>query len=238
MLNIIKKKIRSFIGLTEIYKNQISERKKLNDLIALSMLHELLEDESYLPITSFSMRPIGIISILNDLELSSYKNILEFGSGSSTILVGRFLRKNNKSISITSIEENLDFYSKINERIQIEQLEHFVNVIHIPIKVSNDGDSWYDHRVLDNKVDIEKFDFLIVDGPKASHNKNVRRGSVHFIMKHLDNFKTIYVDDIHRIAEMTLIYELEQKSRLRFNIIDDAVARYSRNDYSIAPIWS
>ncbi len=126
--------------------------------------------------------------------------ILELGSGSSTIIIAQLLKKLGKG-KFYSIEDNENFYNKIKRELSLNGLEYNVNLILSPLKqiiVDNKEFLWYDTNFI---KEIEKVDFLFVDGPPAYIQEMSRFPALPLLINKLNNDFVILLDDGKRIDE-------------------------------------
>jgi len=127
-----------------------------------------------------------LIDLMIDLVPSG--TLLEFGSGRATEVFSKYY-------TVYSVEENSEWLNKYNS-----------NYIHAPIK-----NGWYDRGVLEKKLPI-KYDVILIDGPTSPESLgrlNIRKE----FLTNIDLFNTdvvIFVDDIHREAEASLLNSLSE----------------------------
>src|SRR5690606_36365313 len=89
-----------FLKFLTITLNQLNNGNRLNkffseDILSVNFLNTLMNGYPYLPFSGSSLRPFCLNHILNDIVINNRKHIIEFGSGISTILIGRLIKKNN-----------------------------------------------------------------------------------------------------------------------------------------------
>ena len=127
-----------------------------------------------------------LIDLMIDLAPSG--TLLEFGSGRATEVFSKYY-------TVYSVEENSEWLNKYNS-----------NYIHAPIK-----NGWYDREVLEKKLP-SKYDVILIDGPTSPESLgrlNIRKE----FLTNIDLFNTdavIFVDDIHREAEASLLTSLSE----------------------------
>lgn len=83
---------------------------RLEDIYALNLLRPLITGYPYTPFTGASFRPFWLAYIIIDIVLNSRNNIIEFGYGVSTIIIGRLIKKNNLKANLISIEHDANWY--------------------------------------------------------------------------------------------------------------------------------
>lgn len=163
----------------------------------------------YFPTTDYSISPIVIKEIFNDLLFNKCKNIIEFGSGLSTVSIARFIIKEDIDCTIHSIENDEKWISTILKFLKTDANDKRINLIHAPIQASpfsyKGHDKWYDINALAESIKSKKkFDLVLVDGPKGSLCPFSRYGFIPFLANRISNDPIIYIDDFHREEEKEL----------------------------------
>jgi predicted O-methyltransferase YrrM len=138
--------------------------KLTNEILAINLLKNIMPANSYLPYSSSSLSFDAIRVIANDVIMHGRRSILEFGTGISTILLGKLLDISGGGL-LVSVDENSDWCQIMNEIIQLERVES-VQIVHAPIASTGDYQGWYDVSVLDSEIQNE-FNLVLVDGPSA-----------------------------------------------------------------------
>ncbi len=115
--------------------------------------------------------------------------LLELGSGRATAVFSKYYK-------VYSIEEDSKWLNKYDS-----------TYIHAPIKKG-----WYDREILEKELPTE-YDIILIDGPTSPESLgrlNIRKE----FLTHIDLFNTdviIFVDDIHREAEASLLSSLSER---------------------------
>jgi predicted O-methyltransferase YrrM len=132
--------------------------------------------------------------IKNFLDEKKIKNILEFGSGSSTVRLG----KDYPNSKITSIEQDQKYFNKTRSLLN----EHGINnaeVIHTPLKVLRlDMLRIYLTYDLRNNEWKHNFDVVLIDGPVERQTVRGREGVLYQIFSNINKNGIIILDDYHR----------------------------------------
>ena len=113
--------------------------------------------------------------------------------------------KFSKHYKVFSIEENIDWVNKYDS-----------TYIYAPIK-----NGWYDREILEKKLPSD-YDIILIDGPTASESLGRLKIRQQFLT-HIDLFKTdvtIFVDDIHREPEASLLNSLSERLERPSTIIE------------------
>lgn len=206
---------------------QSAQNLKLDDIYALNLLQPLLT-ESYLPFTASSMRPISLVHILNNIVINNCKVILEFGSGLSSIVIGRLIKKNSIDAEILSVDHNLEWIGQIDKILEKEDLKKIVKPIHAPLTGNNFHDvQWYDAEILERQLSGKEFDLVIIDGPPAWHpdKKLSRFPAFPYAIKKLSQNATVYLDDAHRNGEQQVISKWEREFNVKFELVHHTLAQ-------------
>ena len=122
------------------------ERTKiLLDTIAIQKLVTL--SDGYIPWTASSIRPSAIVKILNDITINERKNIIEFGSGVSTVFIAKTIR--NSGGHLYTVDHDGSWIKVVKKMLKKENLGDVVSFIHAPMNASifslNKSD-WYDEK--------------------------------------------------------------------------------------------
>lgn len=203
--------------------------------ICLRKMLELLDSAAYDLIGGFSMKPYGLIFLKNEILLNKRENILEFGSGLSTIFMALTIRKYKIKARITSIESDMVWVNKLNEKIKELNLSDIVQVLFVPLVADKriDPDAkWYDATRLKEITDkIFPFDMVVIDGPAANKNILNRYGAMPYVYGHLAKEHVIFLDDANRVGERKVTQLWEDKYHIKFHIYQTRTAVYRKGPY-------
>jgi predicted O-methyltransferase YrrM len=167
--------------------------------------------------------------------VNSRKTILEFGSGISTIMMGRLIKKNNTGARIISVEHNREWADSVQASIQREALEDIVSILYTPLNhcaTSVDSNLWYE---LDGHAGVfanAVFDMVVIDGPPAYElsKERSRFPAFPFIYDKLSDSSSVFLDDADRWGEKEIISRWEKEYAVHFHIIGDSFAYTLRGD--------
>jgi hypothetical protein len=171
------------------------------DLHAWQILRPLLDDGGYLPWTTGSMRPAGLVAICNEIVHGRRTGIVECGSGVSTVVLARLLRQRAGG-HIVALEHDAGWAQFVTEQLAQEQLGAFASVIHAPL---GGEPIWYSLEAL---TDLPAaIDVLIVDGPPADLPGNgLRRApALAALGPRLTGTAAVFLDDINRPGELAVL---------------------------------
>ena len=184
--------------------------RRTEDLYSLGLLQPLIQGYPFLSFTAFAMRPFCLNHIINDISINGRQSIIEFGTGISTIMIARLIKKNNLKTKIVSIEHGEEWAQLTNENLVKEHLHDVATVISIPFKHCNlalDGNLWYDVDLLNQELKDRRFDMVIIDGPPAweASKEKARYPAVPYIIDKLKDKFSIYLDDVNRKGELDIV---------------------------------
>jgi predicted O-methyltransferase YrrM len=132
------------------------------------------------------------------------KVILEFGSGTSTLLCGYCLEQLGGG-KIISIDHDGKYAEQTRASLRAHGVDGFAEVIHAPIQdvtVSAGSWKWYDTGFLSA---LPQVDLMIVDGPPAWLQKLARYPALPIIANHLSPSAVVLVDDADRGDETSMV---------------------------------
>jgi predicted O-methyltransferase YrrM len=134
------------------------------DLESLEILRPLLDAGGYLPWTEGALRPAALVLVCNEIVLADRREIVELGSGVSTIVLARLMRE--REGRLTALEHDPDWAGVVRSQLKREGLTHVARLVEAPLEthpLGLDGAPWYSERgvaALPNDIDL-----LLVDGP-------------------------------------------------------------------------
>ena len=205
-----------------------------------SLINNLI-GHTHLPRTGASLRSYVLAYILNEIVINERKNIIEFGSGISTILLAKLAFANKIDLQIVSVDEDKGWIEKIKEILTAENIQKYVKFIYAPIISKNNRNKpilWYDDKILDRVCEGIKFDMVIVDGPKAyeSGKELIRYHAVPYIKNKLNDKYVILLDDAIRRGEKWIIKKWEKEYKLKFEFDNNLAIAYEGNFYFANPL--
>lgn len=193
------KKARFFYTVISsgLYKEMHSDKM-------LSFLSPLLVGWTYLPITDWAAGPEYYVHICNDIIINKKKSIVEMGSGISTIIIARLIKRNNLQARIVSIDHDAEWQNIVAQCLEADGVRDFVDFVCSPLEQKDDS-SWYNTDCISLSENFIA-DTVIVDGP-IGNVPMARYGAVPFMRKYLssDCF-TIYLHDTDREDEQKIVH--------------------------------
>src|SRR5690554_4806588 len=91
MMSSLKKKIKDFVDkkVKEVKTHQSQSQQASLDYAQLS---RLFPESNFIPFTTWTISPSVILHILNDIVINNRSNIIEFGSGASTLYIAKLIQ--------------------------------------------------------------------------------------------------------------------------------------------------
>lgn len=221
--------------LAVLERAEYLNKLKLEDVYSLALLNPLLGDLPFIPFTGASLRPFCLAHIVNDIVINGRKHIIEFGSGISTMVIGRLLKMNKLDSTLLSIEHDQAWVEVLNSLLAREDLHHCVKVACVPLATSDlvlGANIWYDTAILEGNLSSAVFDMVIVDGPPAweTGKGKARYPALPFMYDKLSERCSVYLDDADRAGEREILALWQQKFPLRFTLTGSTLAFACRGE--------
>lgn len=167
-------------------------------------LSPLIQNWSYLPMTNFSAGPIFYAHLCNDIVINQRTCIVELGSGVSTILMARLIRRNSLDARIISVDHSPEWQNVVYRNLERDGIEEFVSFVASPLVERKGEYSWYDRKPLDQifASGVHPIDLLLVDGPPGYEKPFARFGAVPYFKPYLNEESfSIFLHDTDRSYE-------------------------------------
>jgi predicted O-methyltransferase YrrM len=133
------------------------------DRDALEALRPLL-GHGYLPWTEGALRPAALATVCNEIVFADRREIVELGSGVSTIVLARLMRE--REGRLTALEHDPDWATVVRSQLKREGLTHVARLLEAPLEahpLALDDAPWYSERPVAELP--EAIELLLVDGP-------------------------------------------------------------------------
>ncbi|WP_100615116.1 class I SAM-dependent methyltransferase [Confluentibacter citreus] len=242
-MNILSKIKNVIRNNNKTYTELKHHIKKSDDIYSLAILQSLLIGYPYLPLNGGALRPVCIAYILNEIIINQREHILEFGSGISTIIMARLLKKNKLNTKIITIEHNEAWAKILKKYLEDEDLLQFVSVIVVDLKeimTSKGHVSWYDYDRLSTAIKDMKFDLIIIDGPPAN-NPKLKYSRLPALEKLEGNFRNDYcliLDDVNREGEQEMVRFYRRKNNnIHYSVISGTLGVFrTKSKFNPIPI--
>lgn len=191
-------------------------RELLTDFQALQQLLDRFKPEVTLPeIAGWALGPRGLLALTDVISSSNAQNVVEFGSGTSTLWIAYALRRLGRG-KVIAFDHLPEYAERTQALIDSHGLGWFAEVRLAPLK------EWQTPRGVFNwySIELEKLrgpiDVLVVDGPPQSTGAHARYPALPVLENFLARGAKILCDDTDRRDEQEMIeYWLEENSRLR-----------------------
>ncbi len=197
----LKKEIKQWGWMKDFYRYSVNAQidQFVNRKEEISKLYSELNPVAPLPINaSWALSPDLLEVLVNMLKENKPQNIVECGSGLSTIICG-YMVKQNGSGHVLSLEHHRLFYETTKNNIKLHGLEEYITLIYAPltrIRINDQEWLWYD--LLEVQKNIDHIDFLIIDGPPGNTQRNARYPAIPALINYFSDEVLIVVDDSNR----------------------------------------
>lgn len=220
MVRKFKKVLKDFLTTVRNSEDHANLARSMNaNILSMNTLESLIDENfrKYIPFTDYALSPYTITHILNDMTINSRKNIVEFGSGASTIYIALYMKKHNIGQSFVSFDQDSHWLETIQSTylndISLANNQKF-NLIHAPLLPTNFGKKdearWYSEEIVNSNVN-DPVHCIIVDGPTGDINRFARYPVINFIVNHLSEDGVVFIDDAKREGEKEIINVLVDK---------------------------
>jgi len=148
---------------------------------------------------SWAASPDVLLTLLETARTSSPRNILDLGSGMSTLV----LAKSAPQGLVISIDNSAEYAHKTQQMLATHGVTN-VDVRVAPLVPHTSGVEWYD---LSQLADLSDIDLLFIDGPPGSKNDRARHPALAECLSKLSPRAIIVIDDAGRDGERNLAEE-------------------------------
>ena len=176
------------------------------DRDALAILRPLLDAGGYLPWSEWALRPAALAAVCNEIVLGGRREIVELGSGVSTVVLGRLLGQRGGRLS--SVEHDPAWSGVVRGLLETDGLGDAVRLIEAPLEPhpsALDGARWYSEAALAALPD--EIDLLLVDGPPGNDEgiERSRFPALPLLHPWLAAAGTVVLDDARRPGEQAIL---------------------------------
>jgi len=200
-----------YIAVTQfhIYRVQHQEQEyHLFKYQCIAAIHKVLPLKAPLPpMTSWAATPELASTVLKTVQKYKPNQIVELGSGVTTLISGYSLNEFHPTGSVISLDHDRRFAEKTREEIALHGLSEKVDLRIAPLEthtLSGKKWTWYSADQLHFE---EPIDLLLVDGPPFKTQKNARYPALPLLYKHLSDRAVIIVHDTDRKSESESIQQ-------------------------------
>lgn len=200
-----------------ITKSLTKNAKQTESFISLDQY--LTHDKIPLNFHGWPISPDIALFITGLFKREKVDYVIEFGSGTSTILFAKLFQKTDlheKKNRILSFEHHIEYLKETEYSIKEHSVDSIVNLCHaplIPLPNSKDNKLYYDcnEQLLNFKRAIgqnKSVILILVDGPPGNLGEKSRFPAMDAILSCLSNHKLIFVvDDYQRKDEKKMVDE-------------------------------
>ncbi len=200
----------------------MENRLKLNDIQASLELAKI--EVGFVPKSSYSMSPVALLHVINEIVINNRRVILELGTGVSTVYIAKVAKDLGLELEIVSIDENPDWQNTIGGYLKKLGCEDIVRFCHSDIDEASDC-GWYQEDVLSELFvkNSFRFDCIIIDAPSTHDHVSARSRAIPFLMDSgfIQEEYAIYLDDTYRNAEKKIAKDW--KALLQCKLADHVV---------------
>lgn len=182
----------------------------------------------FFPVSRYALAPSALLAVVNDVILNTRVNVLELGSGYSTICIAKALDETDGAI--TTVDADAGWLDKVVVRARKAGVADRIRPIHAPLKPLANSGEWYDVEPIRAACVDRKIDLLLVDGPVASGGADprARAPAARALADLLAPDFSIFLDDIHRPSHAAIAREWGELLKLAFTLV------HARGGYAYA----
>ena len=219
--------------------NSISQ---LEDLLALYLLirprRDLPKLRGWAASPDFLRKCIELLDEM--LNNRRQLTVVEFGSGASTVVLANFLSNKNAGV-VLSFDHDADYAEKTKNMLAERGLSNCAKVVHAPlteVELANYRGKFYNLSIIARECNNSKVDVLIVDGPPAPIQADIRFPALPSMVNLLSCGAVIILDDADRSGEREIIAKWEDMyAEIKFEFVKTekglAMARWQGRAESI-----
>ena len=117
--------IKSFINnlkeKIDLRFNNLKIQQHFNSQIQFNYLQlkSLFSESTFTPMTTWSISPSTILHVLNDISINQPKNIIEFGSGISTIYIAKLIKLNKLKVKFFVVESDNTWIDQMKKELKL-----------------------------------------------------------------------------------------------------------------------
>lgn len=190
-----------------------------NRFTALASLAPLL-DGSYLPFGSMALEPQALNELAAVMQFRRCKQVLECGSGLSTLVLGELLRQQGEG-HLWSLEEDRDWHDIMQAILIRRGLDAYVSLIYAPRQATTINGltlDWYASGAVESvEQEAGPIDLLLVDGP-TSTTTFARYPALPTFAPLLKPDALVVLDDANREHEQMVLGRWQEEFALSVNL--------------------
>ena len=220
MIKSLKNKIKGFVDqrVKEVKTHQTQTQQTALDYAQIA---RLFPESNFIPFTSWTISPSVILHILNDIVINKRSNIIELGSGASTLYIAKLIQTLKLDAKFYSVESSEEWLQKMREELKLHKLEDIVTLIHAPLTEAskniclNDQKLWYDTEKITAALgENHGLDLVVVDGPFGGSTPFARYSAIPFLQSRLSKNIGVFLDDAQREQEQEIAVQWSKLLKL------------------------
>lgn len=188
------------------HRRQVEDFQHYRQLEALMALYALIRIRYPLPpMRLWAISPDFATLIVGTIRRHKPKQIVELGSGTSTVICAYALDSAEVDGRIRSIEHQSEFVDASRRLLAVHGFSDIADVKYAPLQALSLDDvdyQWYATSALD---DLQDIDVLIIDGPPQIGEMDVRYPAMAVLFDKLQDDALILVDDYMRPSESRMV---------------------------------
>ncbi|WP_018915556.1 class I SAM-dependent methyltransferase [Vreelandella zhanjiangensis] len=220
--------------LKELSVNQLNiqkEQKKMlennyTQIESLIWLKKQLKLKGRLPpLRGWAASPDFLLKLHSHILNTRPYNVVEFGSGASTIVIADALRQNGVG-RLLSMEHSQFYANQTISSLRSECLNSWVDIrisnlvawngFHINERADMKPSMWYQKELL---TDVQNISLVVVDGPPASTCQYARYPALLALENHLSDDVQIWMDDASRKEEKVICQKWAEDYGFNFELL-------------------
>ena len=167
-------------------------------------LAPLFTNWAYLPLTDWAPGPEFLCHLSNEICINNRRNVVEFGSGITTLVLARLAKINSINLNITTIDQSHEWQNVVKQIAVRDGIDQYIKFVHNPIEQGVYGNiAEVQQRIFSEK---DKFDCAVLDGPASGH-AFTRLESMPIVKDYLCNSFVVFFHDTDRNEEKQLAVE-------------------------------
>lgn len=175
------------------------------DAAKLIDIASVLQIDRPLPrLGGWAITPEMALWLLEYIRSQKPNLIVELGSGSSTVIMGRALQRFSPGGRLVSVESDASFADRSRAMVLDWELSN-VDVRHAPII-----EGWYETSVLGDLRDV---DLLLVDGPPGEGGRETRYSAIS-LFERLTASGIVILDDADRVEESHTVKRWREETNM------------------------
>jgi hypothetical protein len=198
MLNKIKQLFHINRKIEELEQNHINS-------YSFNILSAFLDSQKFIPFTSWSISPSGLLHIINYITINQPKVVVEFGSGITTFYISELIKKNNLVTKFYSVDHDEQWIEIVKKNLDNDITNFILAPLSQKKTLNKHFFNWYDENILNQNLDKKEVELIIIDGPPGEIPFS-RAGAFQYFSEQIKTESlTYFLDDSNRDIEKEII---------------------------------